>query len=95
MKQLNMSAKVLSSSENLPVSTTAQQEAAAMEPPAKQPRLQQPACSFKVKLLSEHAKAPQRGSAAAAGYDLFRLVVTINFEQHLNEKLGVAAVQAC
>lgn len=70
-----MSAKVLCSSENLPSTTTPAQDAAAMmEPPTKQPRLQQQ-CSFKVKLLNEHAKAPQRGSAAAAGYDLFRWVV--------------------
>lgn len=45
--------------------------AASMEPLSKQPRLeQQQPCSFQVKLLNEHAKAPQRGSSAAAGYDL-------------------------
>jgi hypothetical protein len=53
--------QVLSAQENLP----------SMEPPAKQPRLQQQ-CSFKVKLLNEHAQAPKRGSALAAGYDLSR-----------------------
>lgn len=51
--------QVLSAQENLP----------SMEPPAKQPRLQQQ-CSFKVKLLNQHAQAPKRGSALAAGYDL-------------------------
>jgi hypothetical protein len=65
-----MSAKVLSSSENLPVASTAH-EAGAMEPPTKQPRLEQPS-SFKIKLLNEHAQPPKRGSALAAGYDLFR-----------------------
>jgi hypothetical protein len=53
--------QVLNAQENLP----------SMEPPAKQPRLQQQ-CSFKVKLLNEHAQAPKRGSALAAGYDLSR-----------------------
>ena len=75
LRSLTMSAKVLSSSENLPVGGTAaaaQQGAAnSMEPPTKQPRLEQPA-SFKVKLLNEHAQPPKRGSALAAGYDLFR-----------------------
>jgi len=70
LQRLNMSAKVLSSSENLPVGTK-HETAAAMEPPAKQPRLEQP-CSLKVKLLNEHATPPKRGSAAAAGYDLCR-----------------------
>jgi hypothetical protein len=50
---------------------TAQENIPSMEPPAKQPRLQQQ-CSFKVKLLNEHAQAPKRGSALAAGYDLSR-----------------------
>lgn len=71
LRHSTMSAKVLSSSENLPVSSTKDSAAAAaMEPPSKQPRLEQN--SFKVKLLNEHATAPRRGSAAAAGYDLCR-----------------------
>jgi hypothetical protein len=53
--------QVLNAQENLP----------SMEPPAKQPRLQQQS-SFKVKLLNKHAQAPKRGSALAAGYDLSR-----------------------
>lgn len=74
LRSLTMSANVLSSSENLqPAASTKQGAAAAMEPPSKQPRLEQPS-TFKVKLLNEDAKAPQRGSAAAAGYDLCRLV---------------------
>jgi hypothetical protein len=71
-----MSAKVLSSSENLPMSSTQQGAAAAMEPPSKQQKLDTPPAAashgLKVKLLNEHGKAPARGSAHAAGYDLYR-----------------------
>eukprot|EP00879_Flechtneria_rotunda_P004892 GHRR01005166.1.p1 GENE.GHRR01005166.1~~GHRR01005166.1.p1 ORF type:complete len:179 (+),score=52.24 GHRR01005166.1:113-649(+) len=53
--------QVLSAQENLHV----------MEPPAKQPRLQQQQQSrFVVKLLNSDAVVPKRGSQHAAGYDL-------------------------
>jgi dUTPase len=94
-----MSASVLMSRENLPLSST-NQDAAALEPPSKQARLLEQPCSFKVKLLNEHAKPPQRGSEAAAGYDLFRCdhrIAGLNFCRsccmHLHSAFSRVAVR--
>jgi hypothetical protein len=71
----------LSGRENLPTMSGAAAACAGTgEPPAKQQRLQHPQpqaeqpASFRVKLLSEAATPPKRGSTGAAGYDLARCV---------------------